>query len=166
MALEATVYVGIKAEQTTTLDLGGGTIAIGPNDTKITLENGTATGQASKIFSDQRTLAASATESLDLAASLVDALGSTLTFATIKAIYIKASADNTNDVIVGGAASNAFYGPFDAADNTVQVKPGGAMLLVAPKTGWAVTASTADILKIANSAGTTGVTYDVVLVGT
>jgi hypothetical protein len=37
---------------------------------------------------------------------------------------------------------------------------------MAPVSGWAVIAGTGDILKFANSGGTTGVTYDIVIVGT
>lgn len=128
---------------------------------------GTGTGKADKLFSDQRTLAASGTENLDLAGVLADPLGATLTFGHVKAIYIHAAAANTNDVCVGGAASNGFVGPFADATDIACVKPGGALLITAPAgAGWAVTASTGDLLKVANSGGTTGVTYDVVIVGT
>lgn len=165
MALEATLSVGIKAIQTKGLDLGKATLPI-TAETKIVLTDGTASHQGREIFSDTRTIAASASEEHDLAGGLVDAYGATITFATIKAIYIKAADTNTNDVIVGAAASNAFFGPFDAADNTVKVRPGGAMMLVAPKTGWTVTPSTADLLKIANGGSGTEVVYDIVIIGT
>ncbi|MDQ5917570.1 MAG: hypothetical protein QG660_681, partial [Pseudomonadota bacterium] len=42
--------------------------------TEITLTPGTSSGNADLIFMDTRTLAASATENLDLAGSLVDPL--------------------------------------------------------------------------------------------
>ncbi|MFZ4605158.1 MAG: hypothetical protein ACOYM5_02770 [Caulobacter sp.] len=126
---------------------------------------GAASGLADLLFSDERTLAASATENLDLAGSLTSPLGSTLTFVKVKAIMIVAAAGNTNNVQVGGAASNGFTGPFADATDIVNIPPGGTLLLVHPTTGWTVTASTGDILKIANSGGTTGVTYKVVVIG-
>jgi hypothetical protein len=47
------------------------------------------------------------------------------------------------------------------------VKPGGMLVMTAPDaTGLAVTAGTGDKLKLANSAGSTSVTYDVIILGT
>lgn len=128
--------------------------------------DGTGANQAQKLFTDQRTLAASANESLDLSGVLTDVFGATLAFTKIKAILVKAADGNTNDVVLGGAASNAWIGPFGASTHTVAVKPGGTVMFVAPDAnGYAVTAGTGDLLKVANSAGGSAVTYDIVLVG-
>lgn len=135
--------------------------------TTLRLGAGTSSGQADLMFADQRTLAASATENLDLAGVLVDPLGATLTFGHVKLIYIKAASTNTNDVCVGGAASNGFFAPFGDATDKVCVKPGAVALFeIATGVGWAVTATTADILKVTNSAGGTSVKYDVIIAGT
>ena len=80
--------------------------------TEITLTPGTSSGNADLIFMDKRTISASSTENLDLAGGLVDPLGATLTFVTVKAIYVKASSANTNNVVVGGAGSNTLLGIF------------------------------------------------------
>lgn len=133
--------------------------------TLFSLLQGTATGLADLMFADTRTLAASANESLDLAGSLVDPLGAVLTFVKIKAIWVKANSANTNSVIVG-AGTNPFVGPLGGTTPTVTIPPGGVMLLVHPGAGWTVTASTGDILKFANSSSGTGVTYDLILIGT
>jgi hypothetical protein len=128
--------------------------------------DGAGADQAQKLFTDQRTLAASANESLDLAGGLTDAFGATLTLTKVKALLIKAADGNTNNVVVGGAASNGWVGPFGDVSDTVAVKPGGTLLLVAPNAaGYAVTAGTGDILQVANSGAGTGVTYDIVIVG-
>lgn len=128
--------------------------------------DGTGANQAQKLFTDQRTLAASANESLDLSGVLQDVFGATLAFTKIKAILVKAADGNTNDVVLGGAASNAWIGPFGASTHTVAVKPGGTAMFVAPDAnGYAVTAGTGDLLKVANSAAGSAVTYDIVLVG-
>jgi len=130
------------------------------------LASGTGDNQADQVFSDERTLAASATENLDLAGVLVDALGATLTFAKVRAIIIRAADANTNDVVVGGHATAAFATPFGDVTDKVKVKPGGIFVLIAPKgAAYAVTATTADMLKIENSAGSTSVTYEVIIIG-
>ncbi len=128
--------------------------------------NGTGANQANMVYGGTRTLAASATESLDLAGGLSNAFGNTITFTSIKTIVIVAAAANVNDVLVGGAASNAFINWVANATDIVVVKPGGMFCITAPTAaGFAVTADTGDLLKVANSAGTTGVTYDIVLIG-
>lgn len=165
--LNATVSMGIRGTYGAASDLTSRGDAFGDlTGFAAALTSGTGANQADLMFSDKRTLSASASENLDLAGGLADAFGATLTFATVKAIMIKAAAGNTNDVVVGGAASNAFVGPFGGTTPTVAVKPGGFLLLFAPATGWTVTASTGDILKVANSSSGSAVTYDVVLLGT
>lgn len=134
--------------------------------TEITLTPGTSSGNADLIFMDTRTLSASSTENLDLAGGLVDPLGATLTFVTIKAIYVKASSANTNNVVVGGAGSNTLLGIFSDATDKILVKPGGVFMWVAPATGATVTTLTGDILLVANSSSGTSVTYDIVIIGT
>jgi hypothetical protein len=57
----------------------------------LILGTGTGANQADKLWSDTRTLAASAVEDLDLAGVLVDALGVTATFARVKGLIIAAS---------------------------------------------------------------------------
>lgn len=136
------------------------------NTTSIVLTSGTGSGAADMMWSDTRTLAASATEDLDLAASLSPHVGTgTLTFARIKGLLIKAADANTNDVQLTRPASNGVP-LFLAAGDGIPVKPGGLFLWVAPNAaGVAVTASTGDLLTLTNSAGSTTVTYDVVIIG-
>lgn len=129
------------------------------------LEPGTGAGKADLMFCDERTLAASATENLDLAGSLSSPLGATLTFVKVKAIMVVAAAGNTNNVVVGGAGSNTFTGPFSDATDKLAVQPGASLLITHPGAGWTVTASTGDILLVANSSSGTGVTYSVCIIG-
>lgn len=132
----------------------------------LALTDGTGANQAKNHWHDQRTLAASASESLDLAGGLTNLLGEVLTFTKIKAIFIFAATANTNNVEVGGAAANAFPLFKDATD-IYPAPPGGIFLVTFPDAnGKAVTAGTGDLLKIANSGAGTGVTYDIVIVGT
>lgn len=165
MSLESKITAKIDATEGSALDLGSGSARV-TLEKLLALGNGTGNGQADMIWSDTRTIAASSSENLDLAGVLVGAFGNTLTFAKIKAILVVADAGNTNDVVVGAAGSNTFVGPFADATDAIKVKPGGVFLAVAPNTGWTVTASTGDILKVANSGSGTGVTYSVILIGT
>src|SRR3990172_6448394 len=93
--------------------------------------DGAGADQADVVWSDERTLAASATEDLDLAGGLTDAFGTAITFARVKGIYIEADSTNTNNVFVGGAALNAFATLFGDATDKIVLRPGGALLLVA-----------------------------------
>lgn len=127
---------------------------------------GTGAGKADLAFADRRTLTASSTENLDLAGALTDPLGAALTFGHVKAIYVVAKSTNTNNVVVGGAASNGFAGPFGGTTPTVSIPPGGFLLLAHPGAGWTVTPTTGDLLKVANSAAGTSVQYDVIIIGT
>ena len=133
------------------------------------LTNGTGAGNADKIWHDQRTLAASATEDLDLAGSLTDALGNAVVFARIKGIIVFAAAANTNDVLVGGVAAGLSTIIQPQTTGLVVVRPGAVFAVmagVADSTGYAVTATTADLLHVANSTSGTPVTYDIIVVGT
>jgi hypothetical protein len=129
------------------------------------LSSGTGSGQADRIFHDQRTLAASATEDLDLAAVLTDKFGAVLTFAKLKELYVYAASANTNNVNVTRPAANGVP-VFLAAGDGTPVLPDGMFHWIAPGAGVAVTAGTGDLLTFTNSAGATAVTYDVVIIGT
>lgn len=165
MSLTSRITAQIEATHVGSLDLGSLTAKISAG-VALSLSSGTGASQGDLVFSDERALSASGSENLDLAGSLTDAFGATITFAKIKAIMVLADSGNTNDVVIGNAASNGFTGPFGGATHTVAVKPGGVALFAHPGTGWTVTAGTGDILKVLNSAGTTGVTYKIVILGT
>lgn len=133
----------------------------------VSLASGTAAGQADRVWSDTRTLAASANEDLDLAGALADAFAVAAVFVRVKGIYIAAAAANTNNVVIGAAASNP-WATLLSATGTVTLRPGAALLVVAGSadaTGYAVTAGTGDLLRITNSAAGTSVTYDIVVIG-
>lgn len=131
------------------------------------LQNGTGGGQADKIWaSGARTLAASANEDLDLAGTLVDALGTVLTLARVKMLIVAAAAANTNDVVVGAAAANGFFTWAGSATDKVNVKPGGLLVLAAPgATAYPVTSGTGDLLRVTNGGSGTPITYDVIVIG-
>ena len=166
MTLTSRMLLELSADFSSALDLASLRVPLDVK-TQVDLANGTAANQADRIFHDTRTLSASGTENLDLAGVLTDPTGATITFAKIKLLLIKAAAANTNDVVVGGHASAAFVNWVSDATDKVVVRPGGGLCLWAPgAAGYAVTATTADMLTVANSGAGTGVTYDVVIIGT
>lgn len=144
-------------------DIGASTYALS-YEQYFPIANGTGAGQANMTWSDTRTLNASSSESLDLAGVLTNAFGSTLTFTKIKGLIITANSANTNSVLVGGAASNAFVNWVADSTDIIQL-PAGSVFSFFNPAGYVVTASTGDLLKIANSSSGTSVTYDIVLIG-
>lgn len=131
----------------------------------LNLTNGTGLNKAEQIFHDQRTLALSANEELDLAGGLNDVFGNLITFTKIKSIIVFADPANTNNVLVGGAAVNAVPIFNDVTDKAV-VKPGGMLWLYDPTiAGFTVTPATGDLLRLENGGAGTPVTFDLIIVG-
>lgn len=168
MALVTTLTTQVVADLTTARDLVSAVAPLSYRH-RVSLASGTGAGQADLVFSDTRTVNASSNDDLDLAGGLTDAHGNSLTFAKVKGLVIVASASNTNNIHVGGDATNTFLTWVVAEPDAVILRPGASLALfagVADATGYAVTASTGDLLRITNAAGGTSVTYDIVIVGT
>lgn len=164
LSLSTDLTVRLAATLTNPADLSTPTDAL-VKSTVFNWTSGTGANQGDRRFHDQRTLSASATEDLDLAGSLADLFGNTITFARIKLLLVTAASGNTNNVQVTRPASNGVP-LFLAAGDGVAIRPGGGLLWWSPdSTGVAVTAGTGDLLTFTNSAGSSGVTYDVVIVG-
>ncbi len=164
--LTANLRVSLVASLASALDLGAqGQVPL--NFAKAAeFANGTGANQANQLFFDERTIAASSSEELDLAGSLTNAFGETITFTKVKGIVIFALAANTNNVVVGGAAEHAFAAMFDDAADELVIRPGGLFVLTAPNVdGMAVGAGASDKLKVANSSSGTGVTYQIAIWG-
>jgi len=145
------------------LDLGNHVVQL-DRDYALQISNGTGAGQADRIFHDQRSTAGN--DDLDLAGVLTDTFGATLTFAKVKGIIVAAAAGNSGNVIIGGASST-FNTWVTGTNPAVLVRPGGVFALLdgqADAAGYAVTPTSADILRITAGAGT--VTYDIVIIGT
>lgn len=164
LALTTELNVRLAATATNPLDLSTPTDAL-VEAAKLILTSGTGASQADRMWHDTRTLSASATEDLDLSGSLSGTLGGTATFARIKMVLVTAATGNTNNVNVTRPASNGVP-LFLAASDGIAVRPGGLFLWAATdSTGVAVTNSTADLLTFTNSAGSTDVTYSIVIIG-
>lgn len=166
MAQTLSIKASIRGTQTNALDLGTASFPLDVS-AALALAAGTGAAQSDVLFSDTRTLTASATEDLDLAGSLSGAFGATATFAKVKAVLILAASGNTNNVNVTRPASNGVP-LFLAASDGLAIPPGGVFLFAGPGAAGlcSVTAGTGDLLTITNSAGSTSVTYSVVVIGT
>ncbi len=134
------------------------------------LTYGTGSGQVNLIVAQDRTLAASSNETLDLYGSttpLADIFGTNALFRHIKyiAIYIVSGGD-VNGLLIGNAGSNPFLGPLGGTSPTVLVYPNGPGFQAGePTAGWAVTTS-AGQLKITNESSAVSVNYRIVIGGT
>jgi hypothetical protein len=131
----------------------------------LDLSNGAGASQANVIWSDTRTLAPSASESLDLVGGgLADALGTALAPARLRALLIYASPANTNNLTILGNA--AAVPVLNTAATTATLPPGGLFLITKPDAvGMLVTATTFDLIVVANAGAGTSVNYDIVLIG-
>jgi hypothetical protein len=165
--LSTTARVSLGWNFTNTTSFGADTGNSGSFDFSDVLTNGTATDQADRLYLTKATIAGGSNVEIDLAGELEDVFGNTITFARVKSMYVELTTDTTSTSIeVGGAASNAFVGPFGADDNTIEVKNGGVFFYFFPGQGHAVTAGTGDLLLLTNNDSTNTATYRLGIVGT
>jgi hypothetical protein len=140
--------------------------AVSVPDLGIAFTFGTGSGQANKLYIASRTVATVTADNLDLAGSLADGLGNTITFTSLKLmLFAITSPDGTKTLRIGPRnQSNPFQGPWGGTGATVYQDVTHHWYGYEPVAGWAVTAGTGDILGVYNpSAGS--VTYTVLLVG-
>jgi hypothetical protein len=163
--LTAKVFLRITAEPVTTGDLQSVSAPLNYSKT-WTFTSGAGANKVQQIWTDSRTLTASTSEELDLAGVLKNYAGETVTFTKIKLIYIVANSANASTLTVGGAASNTFINWVSDSSDSIVIRPDGAVLLMAPDaTGYGVTASTGDLLKILNNSGSASATYSIMILG-
>jgi len=165
MTASAKVNLNIDAAISGSPDLGSAVHSFSETFAQA-MANGSGAGQISQVFSDIRTLALSANEDLDLAGSLVNGLGATVTFTAIKGIVVLADAGNGDNIEVGGAAANGLINWVGDASDKIVVEPGGCFALFTPSAaGYAVTAGTGDLLRITNADGAASANYTIILLG-
>lgn len=161
--MSAKIMASIKVTATKALDLSAPAETV-QKAVSQSLAFGDGSDEADMIWHDSRTLAATTSENIDLAGTLVNAFGATITFSKVKAIFIHNNGD-TAGVLEVGAAATPFGGPLkDAASDIITVPHNGMFLSTNPESGWTVTAGSADLLKINNTAAVIA-GYDIVIVG-
>jgi hypothetical protein len=167
MALTTDVSFRLLATLTKAADISSTPEATVDFQQRIKLTTGTSAGQADKLFYDARTLAASATEDLDLVGTLTDQFGDLFSPVRIKALAVLAAAGNSNNVIVGAAAATQ-WAALLGTTGTITLRPGAFFCAVAGEadaTGYVCAAGSTDLLKVANSGAGSSVTYSIVVVG-
>lgn len=162
--VEASIAVQVRAHQQGALTDFGTARAPAALDLLRSFNAGTASdAEANLLYSAETTLGTGATGNLDMAGVLATGLGATITAAEIVAIIIEADAANTTNLTFFGHASAAFNGPLGGTTPTIVAKPGSFFVLTDPD-GWAVTATTADLLSVVNGSGASA-TYRIIIIG-
>ncbi|NMC22071.1 MAG: hypothetical protein GYA33_16815 [Thermogutta sp.] len=86
----------------------------------------------------------------------------TQSFAAIKALLLLNRAESGGLLVLGGDTETPWWGPFGAADQTLRLPPGAALLLSHAGIGWPVDAQTCN-LRLKAEGGAVG--YDLALIG-
>ena len=160
MTVQAELRARFSAIETGTNDFGGPRFA--PTiESILKFTHGVGANQADILWADERTLAASATEDIDLAGVLTNAFGATINAAELVGLLVIAAAGNTNNVVLGDATQPIPL--FGGTNPTFAVKPGGFFFVAAPNAAGLLTvgAGSTDDLKITNSGSGTAVTYQI-----
>lgn len=164
MATSGSINLRVAATESGTTDFGTPSW-VGEIANTLNFGSGTTAGNFDKVFFDERTVASATNDDIDLAASLTTPLGTAFAPAEIVALIVmnknKAGVANTTNLTVGGGAAATIVG---LADALPAISPGGMILIVSPDASGisAVTATTADILRVANSSGASN-TYQIAI---
>ena len=141
--------------------LASGTASMPTMSTNYT--DGGGAQQVSKSWSGYRTLTAGSNDDLDLSGSaLLDKDGAAVVFAAVKEVIVAVVSPDGSKKVKLGNATNSFQGPLSS----------GATIDVfycerwtkSDATGWTVTNSSNDILRI-NNPGGSSVSYFIVILG-
>lgn len=113
------------------------------------------------IYHDKITLAASASTTLDLM-SMIDALGESIVFSTVKVLVIKETGGAANVTVTVGGSTNTFIGPgFESEPLLLQTN---GIMAFSDKVGWSVGAGT-KYLIFQNLSGSVAAEIDVIIIG-
>lgn len=150
------------------LDLAN-VIDSGEKEYKYSFADGTGSSQADKVWADQRTVTAAANDDLDLTALTDSIFGSTRTisFAKIRGIYIQNTSTTAGEELqLDSSVAASIVAPFAASTTSkLQIPEDSCILLVNKITGWTVTNTTADVLRI-TSTGAASIVYNIAIWGT
>lgn len=132
-----------------------------------TLTNGTgANGTADLLYAATYTIAGAGTQNVDVAGSLTDFFGNSIAMARVKFMMVKLASTTTATDISFGNHAAPLINWISAATSTVKIYNDGIFLIGGGgATQYAVTATTADGLKILNNDATNSATVNLVVVG-
>jgi hypothetical protein len=123
-------------------------------------------GQAEAVWhAEAQFLSGGQSSTLDLTALARSALGGTLatTLQSVRGMLVTNESTSLGKLIVGGAGGAAWSAPFGADGDSLELPPGGMLLLSAPLDGWPVNDGNR-LLRLAAPDGP--VHYAIALVGT
>ncbi len=134
----------------------------------VSLLTGVNANEINTLFHDSRSLATTVDESLNLDALTQDAryAGSMdIEFTKIRALLIiNTTSTEGEDLVIDSSFANSWLGMVGNATSKIEIPSGGMYAWVDTLVGGAITAATADIIRVENQ-GTGTVTYDIVLMG-
>lgn len=163
-SLTGNCNVAFAFNESGTFDLVSGSLAH-KKSAQIAFLSGSGAGQVNKIYSDSFSVAQSVNTDLDLSGALTGVYG-TVVFTAIKGILIVAGTNTGLGNLTVGNVTNGIVAPFGAATHSIAIAPGGMFATVNPSAaGFAITAATADLLRIATAATVGTYTFDVIIVG-
>jgi hypothetical protein len=149
MAIDGTIGGSFTMNDRRTVGLNTGANIAVNFAPSFTFADGVGALQANLIYHASLALTAGVFN-FDLAGALTDAFGTSVALARVKALLF--SNDSATNIMTLGNHATAAWATWLGATSTLIVRPGGIILAVAPDaTGWAVTATTGDILKIAGT---------------
>ena len=107
---------------------------------------GTNANQMNVIVRETTTLTNSQSRTLNLSGGVSDSFGDVSTFQTVRFFCVTCPSTNTNNLSIGNASSNQWAAWAGATNDTLTVRPGGSMILIAPDaTGYAVTTNACNL---------------------
>ena len=144
MPVTGNYSVGLEATNQANVDNEEATIKIGRSLSGL-FADGTAAGQANKIWQDTMPLTDGGNVSLDLAPTPASGLSGAVTFTAVKGILIWAPATNTTNITLTGTFQSGWGDP---------LKPGGIKFAIDPSAaGMTVTNTTKDTIIFTNGSG-------------
>lgn len=168
--MHAQVHAKISIEETKSAIFGKEPKWAGVMEQIQTLTGGVTAGKFDLVYIGERTVNDNADDDIDLNGVLESPLGVSFDAAEIVALMVlnkpASGAANQTDLTIGAADAAAWTGLFGATGTVGPLKPGACFLAVAADAAGlgAVTATTDDILRIANSAGAAN-TYQIAILG-
>jgi hypothetical protein len=164
MSLSGSLRVALTGTISSTRDLGQAAVTESLSHL-VTVTDGATANKATQVWADTGTLTASGTVAVDLSGALTNGVGATVAFTRVIGFSVKASTSNGSTITLGGAASNAWEVWAGAAGDTVKVRPGGSLTILAPDATGLVVSTSTDQLKILNDNTAATAAYDIFIMG-
>ena len=158
MALDAQILLSILAHETASGDISR-TLRATPATYSLTLSDGTGANQAQIVLSDGRAVPASDEDSFDMT-NFADDRG-VVSLTSVKVLYVR----NTGAASLLWIGTEWTNGPMPLNGASLEIKPAGALLMVAPDAqGWLTPGGGDSFIRIDNASNQAG-SYEIILIG-